>query len=245
MIAFTNTTFRDNIPADLESGVATNSCYFPRGEHDIFIDNRTSSGGITFYMDDQSAYLLISDSNFLNNSARPDSYISLLRNSDGYGHGGGLTVTLVNSSESWVCLEGSVFDGNTAEASGGAIAVSFASFARQNRLVINRSTFINNSCTSNKGTGGAVGIDFFNQIAFNKIMSTDCYFLRNTAEAGGAISMATYGSTRINDEGQSDIVVLTRTRFVENKAMYEGTAVGVFSISHVDEIGIPVKVTDW
>ena len=89
-----------------------------------------------------------------------------------------------------------------------------------------------------------MSVNSFNFTYNNSIIVEDCEFMGNTGNAGGAFSVALYNSnlesTRLPDE-----VNFTRCGFYSNKAENEGTAVGLFSLVHVDQIGFPVSFTDW
>ena len=212
----------------------------------FFIDNRTSAGGITFFMENQTTSLVVSKSRFYNNSARPDSTDVLQRDSKVYGHGGAITARLVDSSNSSICIENSLFEHNTAQANGGAIAASMARLSNNSHFLVNNSLFSRNYIPSdNNGTGGAVGFDIFNQASFNQVTFTRCNFTNNEAYSGGAISLATSASAVSNFEGQSNQLVLTDCRFERNRSAYDGSAVSVSSLSHVNQVGIPVDVTNW
>lgn len=92
------TKFISNHPYELNDTITTDVCYFSGGVDVFFLDNRTSSGGISHYSEGESTLLSIIDCEFYNNSARPDETVSLPRESEGYGHGGAANIRLSNSS---------------------------------------------------------------------------------------------------------------------------------------------------
>ena len=106
--------------------------------------------------------------------------------------------------------------------------------------------FVNNSCTLDKCTGGAIGIDFFADTLFNEILIKGTNFSRNNATGGmgGAISLSTTVNV-VTENRKSDALVLEECIFEENAAFFDGTAVGVFSLTHTDQVGLPVTITDW
>ena len=68
--------------------------------------------------------------------------------------------------------------------------------------------------------------------------------MRNSGNAGGAFSIALYDSN-INSSRNPDGVNFTECDFVDNVAKNEGTAVGLFSLVHVDQVGFPVGFENW
>ena len=216
------------------------TCYFSGGQDVFFVDNRTSAGGISFYSNLGPVEMLISNVTFRNNSARPDIDISLPRASEAYGHGGAITVRLLRSNNGKICIENSTFEENFAEAFGGAVAIA-AGVASGNRILIRNSVFKNNSCTIPRCAAGAVGIDIFSNTSANEILITETSFVGNKAQTGGAISL----STSVGQEGMTDALFLRNCTFEENVAFYEGTALGLFSLSHADQIGAPIEVMNW
>ncbi len=193
-------------------------------------------------MESQSTFLVISQSTFYDNIARHDSLGLLQRDSQGFGHGGGLTLRLVNSSRSLICIDNSTFDGNRAQVNGGAIAASMAQLSSNNQFVVSNSTFVNNTSS---GTGGAIGYDLLDTTTFNLVSFENCNFSANIADTGGAVALATSSGAVTNFEGKSNSLRLTNCLFEMNTAQFEGSAVAVLSLSHVDQVGIPTDVSDW
>ena len=206
----------------------------------FFLDNRTSAGGISFYHEDSPVDMFISNVTFRNNSARPDVDVSLPRASEAYGHGGAINIRLLHSDEGRMCIQDSIFEENFAEAFGGAIAIA-AGFARDNKILIQNSTFTDNYCQISRCAAGAIGIDIFSDTSSNRIFITETNFTGNKAQTGGAITL----STSVGQERVAGELLLRNCRFEENVAFYEGTALGLFSLSHADQIGAPINVTDW
>lgn len=243
---FSNTEFSDNRPQLIPENATSNRCYFSGGVEDtFFIDNRTTSGGISFYIKDQPTSFLVSYCTFRNNSARPDVDVSLPRNSSRYGHGGALNIRLLNSTNSSVCIKESTFESNEAEAHAGALAISLAGFSNHNNFIVKDCDFVNNSCQVEKCTGGAVGADFFSDTSENMLLITDTMFLGNEAKTGGAVCWDTSVASRVTSAGDTDVLILRNCRFEENHAFFEGTALGVFSLIHADQVGVPVEVVNW
>ena len=184
--------------------------------------------------------VFISNVTFRNNSARPDIDISLPRASEAYGHGGAINIRLLRSINGKVCIENSTFEKNFAEAFGGAVAIATGE-ASGNKILIRNSTFRNNFCQISRCAAGALGIDIFSNTSSNEILVTETSFVGNEAKTGGAITL----STSVGQEGMTDALFLRNCSFEENVAFYEGTALGLFSHSHADQIGAPIEVQDW
>lgn len=90
-----------------------------------------------------------------------------------------------------------------------------------------------------------MGLDLLAGSQFNTIEILKSTFIGNSANASGAISLSTSVSAEISDEGLSDKLVLRKCRFIKNEAFFEGTALGAYSLTHTDQIGIPLEIHDW
>lgn len=244
-IRVSNTTFLSNTPAELPLNITQDVCYFPRGNTSFFLDNRTTSGGISLYMEGMQTNILIENCTFSNNTARNDSDVVLVRRSERNGHGGALNIRILDSTDSTVCIRRTIFERNSAEAHAGALAISVAGTAQRNRFIVSETVFEDNKCFVSKCTGGAVGISFLPSSKFNTFLFVDSNFTGNEASSSGAMVLSTSVGAVSNAEGLSDILRLKNCWFVGNRAFFEGTALGVFSISHTNNIGIPVDITDW
>lgn len=238
-------TFSSNQPAYLTPNITRDICYFSGGEDIFFVDNRTTSGGVSFFAQDVTTTFLLINCTFFNNSARPDDDVSLVRRSETYGHGGALNVRLLHSSRSKVFILNSTFTENSAQAHGGGVVLSLAGNASNNNFVISKCLFESNFCTADKCTGGGVGLDLLAGSQFNILEIVDSTFRGNKANASGAVSLSTSVSAEVGDGGLSDILVLRNCLFTENGGFFEGTAVGAYSLTHTDQIGITLAIHDW
>ena len=72
----------------------------------------------------------------------------------------------------------------------------------------------------------------------------DSHFESNNGSAGSAFSMALY-DRHIESTIFPDMIVFRNCSFLNNSAVNEGTAVGLFSLIHVDQVGFPVYFHDW
>ena len=91
---------------------------------------------------------------------------------------------------------------------------------------------------------GAVSINSFRISYNNTILIEDCHFVGNVGNAGGAFSVALYDSDTSSYDSP-DRMNFTNYSFIDNAADNEGTAVGLFSLVHVDQVGFPVSFEDW
>ena len=186
--------------------------------------------------------MLVQDGLFMDNNALPDQDVGLVRRSKKYGHGGALSIRLLNGTDSRICIRDSKFYRNFAEAHAGAFALTIAD-STDSEIVVLRSTFWKNRCQIESCTGGAVGIYLFSSTKNNSMMFQDCNFTSNEAKSSGAVVLST--SVSAGGDIQSDILEFTRCHFQDNRAFFEGTALGVFSLTHTNLIGIPVVLDSW
>lgn len=201
-----------------------------------------TGGGITYYSN-STVDLRIWNCNFTNNSANhndPDNSRPVLLKTN--GHGGAIIIRLAGSNNSNIDISDTRFDSNSAQVDGGAIYFSFSEQASSNSVVLKNINFTNNIVE--QASGGAVSINSFSISYSTKVDVTDCDFINNTANAGGAFSAVLYDSDE-NSATQQDSIEFTNCRFLNNGASNEGTAVGLFSLVHVDQVGYPVNFTNW
>ena len=231
-----NTTFQDNhnlYPATPD----TNSTNITELYGAII-----TGGGITYYSN-KTAELYITNCMFINNSANHNDENNtrpvLLKTN---GHGGAIIVRLAGSHNSTIVISDTVFVNNVAQVDGGAIYFSFSEMATNNSVVLENINFMNN--TVQEASGGAVSVNSFSISYSTKVDVTNCKFTNNTANAGGAFSAVLYDSDEKSAELQ-DGIAFTNCRFINNRAANEGTAVGLFSLVHVDQVGYPVNFTNW
>ena len=158
------------------------------------------------------------------------------------GHGGAVLLRLANVQNSTFTIEDCVFEKNSAEVDGGAVFISISQEFSSNLIVFRNNRFVGNSVST--ASGGAISLNSFNITFDNRVVIEDCDFISNSGNAGGAISVALYDSN-LNSTNLPDSVNITRCRFVNNSAFNEGTAVGLFSLVHVDQVGFPISFQNW
>lgn len=251
--------YRNNVGSPLQIRFSTDVIV----ENTIFQDNRNlypaapdtastnitelyraiiTGGGITYYST-KSVTLHIRSCTFINNSANRNdvgnSRPVLLKTN---GHGGAIIIRLAGANNSNITITDTVFVSNSAEVDGGAIYFSFSEKATNNSVVLERIDFTNN--VVKQASGGAVSVNSFS-ISYSTIINvTDCNFTNNSANAGGAFSAVLYDSDE-ESAVQQDNINFVNCQFMFNSASNEGTAVGLFSLVHVDQVGYPVSFGDW
>lgn len=149
----------------------------------------------------------------------------------------------------------STFTGNHAELGGGGIYILYRKKSESNNFQLNTLTFERNcagkeaDCTGRAATtggaaGGAVSVNSSDHTYNNTFSIDTCIFTKNKASAGAGFSMALYDSNFMSSENP-DGIQFTDCNFMYNQASNEGTAVGLFSLVHVDQVGFPVNFSDW
>ena len=238
-----NSYFKNNIVGNVSNMLCLTS---PEGL--FYRDNVTSTGGISIFGENHTQGVLVFDCHFENNFGRGNyennSVPSQLKR---FGHGGALSVRLVNSNDGFVCVVDSSFNNNTAEVEGGAITFTIAE-SDNNSITLSNVTFHKNYCFVDKCTGGAVNFDLFAPAKQNRINFFECDFSNNSAflGSGGAISIAS--SDKGFSESGSDayaLVTIDSCNFKHNIAKFEGTAVGLFFLGRVNQAGFRILLKDW
>ena len=203
----------------------------------------STSGGFTFFSQGLDVEILIQNCRFISNSANrndPNNSRPVLLKEN--GHGGAILLRLSNIENANVTISDCVFTNNSAQVDGGAIYIYLSDGTSFSNFVLRNNNFTGN--TVEEASGGAVSINSFSFTYKNSILVEDCSFLENSGNAGGAFSVALYNSN-VNSTRNPDMVNFTRCMFIGNSAENEGTAVGLFSLVHVDQIGFPVSFTNW
>ncbi|XP_065897690.1 uncharacterized protein [Dysidea avara] len=235
-----NSTFSDNIIGDATADECLSS-----SEGLFFRDNVTSAGGVSVFSHNHTQKIVIFNSHFDSNHARNNSQKnSVPPQLKEFGHGGGLSVRLVNSSGGYICVVNSSFSNNRAEVGGGAISFTLAE-SHNNNITFSRVSFENNDCFFEKCIGGGISIDLFSPAKQNRIKFSSCDFMNNSATrgSGGAISLAS-ADKGFSDDGSDEykLLELLSCKFLYNVAHFEGTAVGLFSLGHVNQAGFRTLV---
>lgn len=209
---------------------------------DIY-DIISTSGGLTLFTQDLPTDIVIQNCSFLSNVGNvnpPNSTRPVLLKAS--GHGGAILVRLVGSQGSRVEVNGCTFANNSAEVDGGAVYISLSENASGNLVLFSDTNFTGNTVQS--ASGGAVSINSFNFTHNNTMLLEGCRFSSNSADSGGAVSLALYNSN-LDSTQDPDSLMFRGCSFAGNRAQNEGTAVGLFSLVHVDQVGFPVEFRDW
>ena len=244
-VAFRKCVFESNIQEMLNSSIQYPNCYNNQSDEFFFLDSRPTAGAISVYVYNNPMRLLISETIFGNNSARPNQNSTLPRVLLPFGHGGAMSLRLIKSSGTKVCIENSNFTNNRAEANGGAIQISAATDSSKNVIIFNKCNFTGNQCELHSScTGGAIGIDYFDKSNLNRIHFFDSHFGENKATAGGAIALLTSVGTDINEDVNKTLWFRNCT-FERNIAEEDGSVMSLFSVTLISDLGYPVNIENW
>lgn len=206
-------------------------------------DSITTAGGFTYFSRNTSVYIEVDNCTFSNNSAGPNDINNtrpvLLKAN---GHGGALLIRLAQVQKANISITRSIFSDNEAEVDGGAVYFSLSQGFSESVIMIQNNTFSNNH--ADVSSGGAVSLNLFRNTYKNTFIVEDCLFDNNRANAGGGFGVALY-DTGNDSIAFPDEAFFANCIFTSNQANNEGTAVGLFALVHVDEVGFPVTFTDW
>ena len=202
-----------------------------------------TSGGLTYFAGEQRVRVHIENCTFFSNEAskneRRDTRPVLLKQN---GHGAAMLIRLSGTYLSTFNIIDCKFINNYAEVDGAGIYISYSDRSSNNSFNIVKTLFEENF--ADVGAGGGISINSFNLSYSNNFTFEDCQFLKNSANAGGGVSMALYDRDLFSAENP-DRIFFDTCRFIDNRATNEGTAVGLFSLVHVDQVGFPVYFKDW
>lgn len=208
---------------------------------DVLYQRILVGGALTFFsLNRTGAHLTVNDCLFEDNIANRNENNTrpvLLREN---GHGGAVLIRLAGVSNSNVVINNSRFLHNVAQVDGAGVYLSLSSNATNNTIEFSHLVFHNN--TVQEAGGGGISVNSFEVSVSNQIIISDSVFTNNNASAGGALSLVLYQG---DHEDDPDNLTFRNCTFRNNTAENDGTAVGLFSLLHVDEIGFPVWFEDW
>lgn len=202
-----------------------------------------SGAGLSLFSIGIETEIVVDNCQFHNNTAsenHKDDLNQLLFKQN--GRGSAILIRLVGVVHSTIKISGCEFSNNHAQIEGAAIYTSFSDNASSNHILLSGNEFTRN--TVELGAGGALGLNSFQFSVNNKIDIEDCVFVENRADSGGAVSFALYDSSE-ESVIQPDQMHFHNCLFQHNAAVHEGTAVGLFSLVHVDDVGFPVNFSNW
>ena len=225
---------RNQVPAENDTNETT---------IDQLYNSITTAGAFTFFSRGLSeAQIIINDCYFVNNSANTnDAGNTRPTLFKANGHGGAVLIRLAQVEFADIDISDCYFVNNQAEVDGGAVYFSLSENFSSSSVRLSNNKFIGNKVES---SGGAVSLNSFSFSFNNTFVVEDCQFERNSANAGGAFSIALY-DTSIDSIQWPDTASFINCDFHDNLALNEGSAVGLFSLVHVDEVGFPVNFTNW
>ena len=245
-VAFHSCHFDSNIQKELDPNVSYPACYIGQNDKFFFLDRRPTAGGLSLYANGMSIKLLISRSTFENNFARPNEAAdkTLARALLPFGHGGAMFIRLVESSQTKICIDDSIFYKNSAEANGGAMQLSAAQDSLNNEVVIQNSNFTKNNCVLDSCTGGVIGIDYIENSHNNIVHFINSSFYDNYAVAGGVLSLLTSVGTDPSEDLLKPLL-FKDCLFEHNMAKEDGSVLSLFSVTQINELGFPAFIKNW
>lgn len=206
-------------------------------------DSRTTSGGFSYFSRNEDVHISIENCTFSNNSAgvnaANNSRPVLLKVN---GHGGAVLIRLAKVQNAVIKITDSNFFNNHAEVDGGGVYFSLSENFSSSLITLVNNHFVNNSVQ--ESSGGAVSVNIFRFSFKNSFFIRNCTFEGNGANSGGAFGIALY-DTSLESIRYPDSASFVNCYFFKNTARNEGTAVGLFALVHVDEVGFPVNFADW
>ena len=204
-----------------------------------------SGGGINMHSS-ESTSLEVDNCTFVNNSANFNlPHVRRHVRVKPGGHGGAIYLQLPEVNLSNVSIHDSTFDSNFAEVDGGAIAFSLNG-AKKNTFSICRCNFTNNNVMNY--SGGALAVELSGKTEKNSIKVEGCSFRQNSAVGGGALSVAVYdfySSRKEQAERPDDRIVLSNSSFLYNRAVWEGSALGLYSFYPSGNLPYKVEMQNW
>ena len=210
---------------------------------DDLYKTQETGGGINIIAGMHTIDVIIDNCTFRDNTASRnlpnDTHPVLLKQN---GHGGALLLRLIGTYNGNLIVNNTQFINNKAQVDGGSIYITYSDNADNNTFYFNGCTFSGNSV--DEAAGGAISVNSYNFTYNNSFLISNCIFEGNRASAAGSVSMSLYDSN-IDTTERPDRLGFNKCRFIGNIAANEGTAVGLFSLVHVDQVGFLVNFTDW
>ena len=206
------------------------------------LDKIALSGGGLNIFSGETLTALIEDCRFLYNYVILESIETFkppLFQLDANGGAAFIRLTKLNGSS--VVFRNTVFDTNSAQIDGGAVYLTISSGASNNSIVFDGCIFRNNSVAET--SGGAISVVLYNSTLQNKILVQDCVFEDNSAVGGGAIGVVVYdiGNSQLSPE----FVSIKNSVFKKNRAIKEGSAVGIFSFLRGESTPFEIQFQNW
>ena len=207
----------------------------------------TLSGGGFGFFTNTSVSLLMEGCHFINNyGSPPPKQTHRPPDLELNGHGGAIYLRLDRATDSNIIIRDTIIDSNTAFADGGGVYIKITNDATNNSILFENCEFYNNSVE--RASGGAISVNILSVAGENQFEVRNSIFERNFAFGGAAIGLVFY-HFMTNLESvfleRSDVFKLKNCTFIRNSAQVEGSAMGLFSFLHGDEIAFEVQMEDW
>ncbi len=208
----------------------------------LFFDSRASSaGGVSLSLEQDITNVLFLRNTFSGNRARPNFASSPApMRLQPLGRGGAISLRIINSIGTNLCIKDSTFTNNTAEVSGGAITYSVAGFATDSSLTVDGCTFDSNTCELDQCIGGAMA---FQTGHLNIDGATNYIFFLNSVLRNNRAGAAA-GFSGFSDQS-SQMYHFENCTFEGNMAESDSTAVSILSLGITTARGSTFNCTNW
>ena len=233
---FVDNVFRNNKGSLLDASFKENTC--ARTQRDVFfLSNSSSAGGMSIVISEETSRVLILRNSFEGNSARPNFVGETIPTRlQPLGRGGALSLRLLNSTNSSICIKESTFVANAAEISSGAITCSVAVGTSDNGVTLKQCLFEHNWCDREGCAGGAVQFQTGVNAGTNYFHMKDTILRNNTAGTGAAFSSISSHALIYNFDNCT---------FEGNIAQNDGTAVAILNAGPVIFTDSKLTCINW
>ena len=238
---FVDNVFINNIGVQLDDSIEDTFSLRTVQDLQLFFNSRASSaGGVSMSLEQDVANVLFWKNTFINNRARPNFASSPApMRLQPLGRGGAISLRVINSTGSHMCIKDSNFTNNTAEISAGAITYSVAGFTTNTSLTLDGCTFDRNRCDLEQCIGGAIAFQTGVQRiegATNYITILNSVMRNNSAGAGAGFNGFSKSSVLYDFENCT---------FEGNTAENDGTAVSILNLGLTLTSGSTFMCTNW
>lgn len=233
---FVDNIFRNNKGSLLDASFQDNTC--ARTLRDLFfLSNSSSAGGMSIVISEETSRVLILRTAFEGNWARPNFLGETIPTRlQPLGRGGALSLRLLNSANSSICIKESTFVGNAAEISSGAITSSVAVGTTISGVTLKQCLFEDNWCERKGCAGGAVQFQTGVNAGTNYFRMKDTIFRNNSAGTGAAFSSISSHALIYNFDNCT---------FEGSIAESDGSAVAILNVGPVIFTGNKLTCINW
>ena len=233
---FVDNIFRNNKGSLLDASFKENTC--ARTLRDLFfLSNSSSAGGMSIVISEETSRVLILRTAFEGNWARPNFLEETIPTRlQPLGRGGALSLRLLNSTNSSICIKESTFVGNAAEISSGAITSSVAVGTTDSGVTLKQCLFEDNWCERGGCAGGAMQFQTGVSAGTNYFHMKDTIFRNNSAGTGAAFSSISSHSLIYNFDNCT---------FEGSIAESDGSAVAILNAGPVTFTGNKLTCINW